>query len=222
MAFCEKCGRQLAENEVCECAAQDPQMNQGVDPYAANNGQPYPNQPAPKKKSGVFVGCLIAALIVGGGLLLVGIILAIILVPSMLGYVAKSKQASINSNARTLFNAAATTLAELDAQGVDVGGTYILCSDDSMNIGTPSNEDALYDTIEKYFDSVEEFEYFIVFSDYSVYYVAISEDGSSPIGTSPTATSPSEGPVTFYGSTGEEDWDLDDLYLDTYSSLFDY
>ena len=43
-------------------------------------------------------------------------VLAAILVPSMLGYVKKSKVSSMNSNAKNLFDAANTALVELDSE----------------------------------------------------------------------------------------------------------
>ena len=44
-------------------------------------------------------------------------VLAAILVPSMLGYVKKSKVSSMNANAKSLFDAVATSLVELDSEG---------------------------------------------------------------------------------------------------------
>ncbi|MDE6777423.1 MAG: type II secretion system GspH family protein [Oscillospiraceae bacterium] len=44
-------------------------------------------------------------------------VLAAILVPSMLGYVKKSKVSAMNSNAKSLFDAAATSLVEIDSEG---------------------------------------------------------------------------------------------------------
>ena len=45
-------------------------------------------------------------------------VLAAILVPSMLGYVKKSKISSANSSAKNCFDAVNTTLVELDSEGV--------------------------------------------------------------------------------------------------------
>ena len=47
-------------------------------------------------------------------------VLAAILVPSMLGYVKKSKVSSANSNAKSLFDAVATSLVEIDSEGLVV------------------------------------------------------------------------------------------------------
>ncbi len=44
-------------------------------------------------------------------------VLAAILVPSMLGYVKKSKVSAMNSNAKSLFDAANTACVELDSEG---------------------------------------------------------------------------------------------------------
>ena len=49
-------------------------------------------------------------------------VLAAILVPSMLGYVKKSKVSAANSNAKSLFDAAATALVEIDSESHTVGG----------------------------------------------------------------------------------------------------
>ena len=47
-------------------------------------------------------------------------VLAAILVPSMLGYVKKSKVSAANSNAKSLYDAAATALVEMDSEGNSV------------------------------------------------------------------------------------------------------
>ena len=52
-------------------------------------------------------------------------VLAAILVPSMLGYVKKSNITAANSNAKSLYNAVATAVTDLDAAGTTVtDGTY--------------------------------------------------------------------------------------------------
>lgn len=47
-------------------------------------------------------------------------VLAAILVPSMLGYVKKSKVSSANSNAKSLYDAVATSIIELDTESISV------------------------------------------------------------------------------------------------------
>lgn len=60
-------------------------------------------------------------------------VLAAILVPTMLGYVKKSKVSSANSAASSVYKAINTALTELDEEGTDVGGTHILTWDGVTN-----------------------------------------------------------------------------------------
>ena len=54
-------------------------------------------------------------------------VLAAILVPSMLGYVRKSKVSSANSSAKNLFDAVNTTCVEKDSEGAPiVNGDYVV------------------------------------------------------------------------------------------------
>ena len=48
-------------------------------------------------------------------------VLAAILVPSMLGYVKKANISAANSNAKTVYNAAATACADCDTAGISLG-----------------------------------------------------------------------------------------------------
>ena len=76
-------------------------------------------------------------------------VLAAILVPTMLGYVRKSKLSSANTTASSVYKAINSALTELDEEGIDVGGAYILtCSsgtwsslsdDDITKFGTKVN-----------------------------------------------------------------------------------
>lgn len=50
-------------------------------------------------------------------------VLAAILVPTMLGYVTKSRCSSANANAKSLYNAINSSLVDLDSEGEDVAGT---------------------------------------------------------------------------------------------------
>ena len=64
-------------------------------------------------------------------------VLAAILVPSMLGYVRKSKVSAMNSNAKSLYDAVATSLVEEDSEGVSIGdGTYTYGTDDQGTMET--------------------------------------------------------------------------------------
>lgn len=65
-------------------------------------------------------------------------VLAAILVPSMLGYVKKSKVSSMNSNAKSYYDAVNTSLVEMDSAGKTmtsfnaVGQTYAAISDNDF------------------------------------------------------------------------------------------
>ena len=81
-------------------------------------------------------------------------VLAAILVPSMLGYVKKSKVSSANSNAKNLYDAVNTTLTELDSEGVSLtsgGGDY------SYEDPTGKTDDAskINAKIVKYFENIK-------------------------------------------------------------------
>ena len=53
-------------------------------------------------------------------------VLAAILVPTMLGYVRKSKLSSAGSTAASIYKAINSTLTELDEEDYDIGDTYVL------------------------------------------------------------------------------------------------
>ncbi|MBR7038495.1 MAG: type II secretion system protein [Oscillospiraceae bacterium] len=72
-------------------------------------------------------------------------VLAAILVPSMLGYVKKSKVASMNSSAKSLFDAVATALIEEDAEGHTIS---------NGNYAYPGGQQRMDQKIRDYFSSV--------------------------------------------------------------------
>ncbi len=55
-------------------------------------------------------------------------VLAAILVPSMLGYVKKSKVSSANSNAKSLYDAVATSIIECDTESISFSSTDAILS----------------------------------------------------------------------------------------------
>ncbi len=64
-------------------------------------------------------------------------VLAAILVPSMLGYVKKSKVSAANSEAKTFYDAAATVLTELDSVGdswAPTGATAVITNGAAANV----------------------------------------------------------------------------------------
>ena len=68
-------------------------------------------------------------------------VLAAILVPTMLGYVRKSKLSSANSTASSIYKAINSALTELDEEGCDIGGDYLLTWDGSDWAESDSPED---------------------------------------------------------------------------------
>ncbi len=78
-------------------------------------------------------------------------VLAAILVPSMLGYVTKAKLSSINSSAKTLYNAAMTACREEDIEHPIPSGIY----SGSGSQGTQVN-DILCEHIYEYFPKLNE------------------------------------------------------------------
>ena len=74
-------------------------------------------------------------------------VLAAILVPSMLGYVKKSKISAANSNAKSMFNACATALTEVDSEG----GTFPDFDKAITYAGTTDFDKK----IQKYFDGIK-------------------------------------------------------------------
>ena len=73
-------------------------------------------------------------------------VLAAILVPSMLGYVKKSKVTSANSNAKSFYNACATAITEMDTEGKTLPTT-----------GAYAGGNDFDDKIAKYFDGVKDY-----------------------------------------------------------------
>lgn len=72
-------------------------------------------------------------------------VLAAILVPTMLGYVTKSRCSSANANAKSLYNAINSALVDLDSEGHDI------TSYDSVTTIDSSTDATLLAKIENYF-----------------------------------------------------------------------
>ncbi len=234
MAFCQNCGRPLGENEVCGCTPQNIPQNQGMPnpaTYTYQNGQQTfdqqnynqnQNMGAPKKKSNA--GIIVVIIIIVALVLCLPItgILAAILIPSMLGYTAKSNQAAANATAKTILNSYSTTITEMDSEGMNISGTYVICSEPDANINVPGDADVFYAKSERYFYDINDYTYFVVVQDGYVSYVACVENDGDTIGTYPNTTIVNEGPESFSGAYTDTDWDINDLYLDACEDLFSY
>ena len=115
-------------------------------------------------------------------------VLAAILVPSMLGYVKKSKVASANTSAASVFKAINTALTDLDGEGVDIGGSFtVTCAHtaDGTATGTatgtfdeftPSNK--LYTKVSNYFEDIKKCDVAAYIVDGSCRAVACAADNT--------------------------------------------
>lgn len=87
-------------------------------------------------------------------------VLAAILVPSMLGYVRKSKISSANSTASSIYKAINSALTELDEEGVDIGALAGVTIDNTHTVSTSTAFDAdtntkLQNKIENFFSDIK-------------------------------------------------------------------
>lgn len=196
MPFCSKCGRRLADNEECNCQSQPnptPQQNVHFNfvndkgkpvydelgrPIFTQNGEPitydeYGNPHVKKKKTGCIIAIIVCLIIF---LLIVGI-LALILVPAMIGYTNKSKLNAANANAKTIITSANSTLTEMDEKGYTVLGTCLISSDKSDNINCENIDTAyFYDAMEEYAGAAFDNDWFIIIEDGIAKYSAVETD----------------------------------------------
>ncbi len=233
MSFCTNCGKQLAENEVCNCKLQKnpeaPQSNPTPPPIAVNaqgkpmydhlgrplftpQGQPitYDENGNPKVKKDNS-GCIIAIVVCLLIFVLVGGILAAILVPAMLGYVGKSKTQQANADAKTIIITVNSALTEMDERGLDVGGTYIVCSDKSDNLFCSGiDTETLYDTMALYTDISSVDDWFVVVENGVATYCAVENDDY--IGTAPNLRVVRHDIPVYNGGYLPSDATLEDVY----------
>lgn len=106
---------------------------------------------------------------------------------SMMGYVKKSKQASVNSCASTIHKAASAAYIDLDEQGVELPETCVISSDKDKNYNVSDDFISQFEeTLEPYFPSYKDYDYFIAVRDgMPVYAAAISPDDSKFVGSYP-------------------------------------
>lgn len=134
--------------------------------------------------------------------------------PSMIGYVKKSKAASANTTAKTLYNATNTALTEMDEEGCDLSGNFIIHSDDSLNynVSKDFDVDKFNEYMSYYFSAVEDVDYFIVISDGLAEYVACSSNDNTGIFPIETGVKVDDGNISTAPLTSDADRSLDGLY----------
>ena len=119
-----------------------------------------------------------AILAVPGMLGLILPVIIAIIVPSMLGYVKKSKTSSAHATASTVSKAANSALADLDEMGEKIYGNCIISSDSSKNYNASFDVDEFYEQMDLYYGDIDKTSYFVVIEDgYCSFAAAIDSTG---------------------------------------------
>ncbi len=137
-------------------------------------------------------------------------VLAAILVPSMLGYVKKSKVSSANTSASSIYKAFNTALTDMDGEGFDMGGIYTAAfkhgTETAAGVGsftfgnknpstapvgktstttTINTGEVLYDKVKNYFEDINKCTVMAVINGGTCKAVAVATDstytGSFPV-----------------------------------------
>lgn len=134
--------------------------------------------------------------------------------PAMIGYVKKSKAASANTTANTLSKAADSALVDMDEQGCDVSGNFIIHSDDSKNynVSKDFDVDKFNEYMSYYFSTVEDVDYFIVITNGLAEYVACVYNDTTGIYPIETGVKVDDGNISTAPLTSDADRSLDGLY----------
>ncbi|MDE5771867.1 MAG: hypothetical protein K2I06_09625 [Ruminococcus sp.] len=106
---------------------------------------------------------------------------------SMMGYVKKSKQSSINATASTIIKATNVACTELDEMGVELPEKCIISSDHSKNYNVSDDfVSQVEETLETYFPDYENYDYFVIIKDgCAVYLASVNPDSPKFVGTYP-------------------------------------
>lgn len=133
---------------------------------------------------------------------------------SMIEYVNKSKKIALNADASSLEKAYASALTDLDAEGVDLSGKYIISSDDSMNVNAENKPvDKIKSQTKNYFDDIVKIDYFVVIDNgCPIYAVTMNKDDNAFIGTYPGYTLPAD--INDYSKERDENFNhsYEELY----------
>lgn len=234
MPYCTQCGRYLSSGETCSCST----GRSGYNAPTQNNyyqggmqqprydyqqypqyGYSYPQYPPPyqqQKKSHTGLILLLVFL----GLFLLG---TAMIIPAMMGTVKRSRESSMRSNAHDISRAANTALIELDEEGINTKGLYIISSDPEDNVAVPFDTDIFYKHMANYYERVYKCKYFVVIRNGNVEYSAVSDSWTKKgdyIGTWPAGNTP-----RYYdkdsskGAEAKKKVNLDDLYWHAYDEF---
>ncbi|MCM1006668.1 MAG: hypothetical protein NC485_01865 [Ruminococcus flavefaciens] len=142
----------------------------------------------------------------------------LIMYPAMIGYVKKSKSASINSSANSLNKAAIASLTDMDEEDCDINGTFIIGSDESLNYNVSSDFDVdmFKEKAENYFNDITKIDYFVVISGGKcVYSACIQKENAEYVGTYPIQQRPNRFEYKSYLETesmDDSEYTLKELY----------
>lgn len=135
---------------------------------------------------------------------------------SMREYAHKTKNASLNDAAKSIYKAFNTALTETVDEGITLDGLFIIGSDDSMNYNVPStvNTSEILKKADRFFNEIDDYDYFIIVKNgYCIYSAADKKDDDDTIGTNPI----DEIPVSLSTIDGEKFEIVDTVSADYYS-----
>lgn len=135
---------------------------------------------------------------------------------SMRKYIKHSRQSSANADAKTIIIAYNSALTELDEMGVNLSGTFILCSDESKNHNVPDDFsiDEINEIVGYYYTFEEDCKYFVIIINGVCQYCAVwaFED---TVGVYPTSVLPvsfENGLLETEDVTDISDYTFDEIY----------
>lgn len=134
---------------------------------------------------------------------------------SMRKYIAHSRQSSANSECKTIMTCYNFALIELDEEGVNPSGTFILSSDENKNYNVPDDfsiED-LNEAIGYYYTIDEDCDYFVIICDCVCSYCAVSKFEDT-VGTYPVSSIPKSIDETFETENiaDDDDYTFEEIY----------
>lgn len=139
---------------------------------------------------------------------------------SLKSYVEALKSQSMNSTASTFYKAANCVLTEMENEGIDVFGAYIISSDPAKNVNVNIELDKFMADMELWFRDYADYDFFVVISD-GVCVGAYCVDKEEPelVGMYPEGRLPVYDGESFFGNHTELDEDASYTYDELYDML---